>query len=290
MTKVAKLHRFPIYLVLVLIAIASLIPFAWALSSSLKSEAETFSRPYAWIPQSWAWDNYVKIFQKVPFERFFYNTIIQVIGRLSLVLCVTPMAGYVLARKEFPGRDLVFIGILSLMMIPKEATLVPLFVIAKKFPLLGGNNIFGDGGIGMIDKYIGLILPHAVSPFSIFMMRQFFWTMPDNLEEAAKIDGASEWQIYWKIAMPVAKPGLTALGIFAFQDAWNDFIWPLIILRSREMHTIQLGLQSFQDEVGSLWGLLMAATVTVTIPIIIVFAIFQKHFFQGISFAGVADK
>jgi multiple sugar transport system permease protein len=278
------------YIVLTLLAIASLVPFAWAVSSSLKSEAETFNRPYAWIPQSWAWDNYVKIFQKVPFARFFVNTIIQVAGRLAMVLFVVPMAGYALARKQFPGRDLVFIAILSLMMIPRETTLVPLFVIAKNFPLLGGNNILGKGGTGMLNSYIGLIVPHAVSPFSIFMMRQFFWTLPENMEEAAKIDGASEWQIYWRIALPVAKPGLTALGIFAFQDAWNDFIWPLIILRSREMFTIQLGLQAFQDEVGALWAQLMAATVTVTIPIIIVFALFQKYFFQGISFAGLTDK
>ena len=161
-----------------------------------------------------------------------------------------------------------------------------LFVLVKNFPLLGGNNLFGQGGRGLVDSFPGLILPRAADPFVIFVMRQFFWNLPRDLESTARIDGASEWRTYTNIMLPLALPGLNVLVIFTFEDAWNDFLWPLIVLYSERLYTVQIGLLQFQTDTGAFWNWLMAATVSVTVPMIVVFLVFQRYFFKGITFEG----
>lgn len=278
------------YLFLTVIAVASVVPFAWSIVSSLKSQTEIFQQPYSWIPSAWAWRNYLEVFKEAPFGRFFLNTGIEVAGRVVIDVLAASMAGYALARKKFPGRDLIFFLVLALMMIPMEATVVPLFIIMKRFPFVGGNNILGIGGSGLVNTYTGLIIPFAVRPFDVFVMRQFFWSLPVSLEDAGRIDGASQWQMFYRIALPLARAGMVAVAIFAFEGAWNDFIWPLIIIRSKLMQTIQLGLQTFQSETNAHWQILMAGTVVILVPMLIVFVIFQRYFFRGFSFAGVSDK
>lgn len=276
----------PIYLALAVLAVATLAPLAWAVSSSLKSEAETWARPYSWIPRDWEFRNYRDVFAQAPLGRHFLNSMIYAAGQLAIAATVVPMAGYVLARKRFPGRDAIFVFILCLMIIPRQATVVHLFVLVKNFPLLGGNNLFGQGGRGLVDSFPGLILPRAADPFVIFVMRQFFWNLPRDLESAARIDGASEWRTYTNIMLPLALPGLSVLVIFTFEDAWNDFLWPLIVLYSERLYTVQIGLLQFQTDTGAFWNWLMAATVSVTVPMIVVFLVFQRYFFKGITFEG----
>ena len=277
------------YLVLILFLIASIMPFAYSVLRSLLGLQEAFQNPSLLVPGLWDLNNYVSVLQDAPFIRFLLNSTIITLARVALAVTFATMAGYVFATKRFPGRDALFFGILFLMVIPREATVVPLFVIMRRFPLVGGNDLFGLGGTGFVDTYLGMILPFAVQAFDIFVMRQFFWTMPRELEEAAKLDGANQWQIFIRIAVPFAVPGIVAVGIFSFQSAWNDFIWPLIITRSIEMQPVQVGLQTFSSDAQQLglWGVLLAAVVMSTIPMIIIFVIFQRYFFSGISFAGV---
>ena len=200
------------------------------------------------------------------------------------------MAGYAFATKTFPGRDFIFYGILILMVVPRDATIVPLFVIMRYFPFAGGNNILGEGGMGFVDTYAGMILPYAVGAFEIFVMRQFFWSMPKELLDSSRVDGANQWQSFIFIAVPYALPGIVAVGIFSFQSAWNDYIWPLIITRSVDIQPVQLGLQTFSSDANQqgLWGILMAAVIMSTIPMLTVFIIFQKYFFRSISFEGIS--
>jgi len=276
-----KIWRFFIYILIIFFAVASILPFIWALSSSLKSETETVLRPYAWIPQDFAWENYVYIFNRAPLGLNFLNSIIYVLGQVLIAIIIVPMAGYALARKNFPGRHAIMMLIIILMIVPRQATLVHLFILIKNFPLAGGNNILGQGGSGLVDTYTGLILPRAAEPFAIFTMRQFFWNLPDDLESAAKIDGASEWRTYWNIFLPIAQAGISVVVIFTFGLAWNDFLWPLIVLFSKNKFPIQLGLLEFQSDTGALWAQLMAATVVATIPMIIIFYRLSKTVLQG---------
>jgi len=271
---------------LILVALLSIIPFVWSFISSLKTIEYNFQHPLSWIPRPIAFGNYAEVVKKIPFARYTINTLIYAGGKTIIALLLCPLAGHAFARKQFKGKELFFIFVISLMMVPYQVTIIPVFLILKMFPLAGGNNIFGQGGTGLLNTYWGLILPSAVTPLNIFLMRQYFYSIPKSIEEAARIDGASSFRIYWQIALPLAKPALTAVGIFSFQGAWNDFIWPLIVCRTKDMYTLQLGLQVFQDETQSQWPLLMAATILVTLPMLIIFIIFQQYFFKGVSFAG----
>ena len=225
----------PIYVALTILAVATLASLARAVSSSLKERAGDVGTALLLDPRAWEFRNYRDVFAQAPLGRHFLNSMIYAAGQLAIAATVVPMAGYVLARKRFPGRDAIFVLILCLMIIPRQATVVHLFVLVKNFPLLGGNNLFGQGGRGLVDSFPGLILPRAADPFAIFIMRQFFWNLPRDLESAARIDGASEWRTYTNIMLPLTVPGLSVLVIFTFEDAWNDFLWPLIVLYSERL-------------------------------------------------------
>jgi multiple sugar transport system permease protein len=275
-----------VYLILSIAGVVMVVPFIWMLSTSLKPDYQIFEFPPSWIPREFNWNNYSEAWQRAKFSLYTLNTayyaVFSTIGQV--VLC--SMAGYAFARLEFPGRNTLFIMVLATMMIPFQMLLIPLFVILRSWPLVGGNNIFGSGGTGLIDTLVGLTLPNTISAFGIFLMRQFSKTLPSELADAARIDGASEAGIFWRIMLPLMKPAVTALAMFAFQGAWNDFTWPLIVTMTEKTRTLQLGLQTLQNQYFTEWGLLMAGTTITIFPLITMFILGQRYFIQGIALTG----
>jgi len=276
-----------LHLVLAAGALTTIVPFLWMISTSLKPEPEIFRFPPVWLPSEWRWDNYAKAMAAAPFGRYFLNTVIYALGITTSNLLFCSMAAYAFARLRFPGRNLLFILVLGTMMIPAQVTMVPVFIMLKRWPLLGGNDLLGAGGHGLLNTYTGLVLPGAVGAFGIFLLRQFFMTLPRELEDAARIDGCSEAGIYWRIILPLSKPAMATLGIFTFTAAWNEFLWPLLIMSKDSMKTLQVGLQVFQTQYTTAWDLLMAGTVVVTLPVLIIFLFGQRYFTRGIALSGM---
>ena len=276
-----------LHLLLAAGAVTMILPFLWMLSTSLKPESEIFRFPPVWIPHTWRWANYREAMQAADFGRYSLNTVIYavVITFSNLLLC--SMAAYAFARLRFRGRNLLFILTLGTMMVPGQVTMVPVFILLKRWPLVGGNDWLGIGGHGLLNSYIGLVLPGAVGAFGIFLLRQFFMTLPRELEDAARIDGCSEAGIYWRIILPLSGPALATLGIFTFTAAWNEFLWPMLIMSKDSMKTLQVGLQVFQTQYTTRWDLLMAGTVVVTIPVLIIFLAGQRYFTRGIALSGM---
>jgi multiple sugar transport system permease protein len=264
-----------------------LLPFVWMLSTSVKPADQLFTVPPTWLPRPIQWDNYVKAMGAGNFGRYAMNSLFLGITNLATNVLLSALAGYAFARLRFPGRNALFVLVLATLMVPYQVTIIPLFVIVRHIPLFGGNDFLGQGGIGWINSYWGLIVPGAVGAFGIFMLRQFFQTLPVELEDAARIDGAGEFRIYWKIVMPLCRPALAALGIFTFSYVWNDFFWPLIIVTSSSLYTMPLGLALFVVQNRTAWDYLMAGSVIVTIPVIVMFLAFQRHFIRGISITGM---
>ena len=196
------------------------------------------------------------------------------------------LAGYGFAKLHIRGKNIVFTILLSSMMIPSIVTMVPQFVVLRKFPLVGGNNLFGQGGKGFINTFWAVILTGAVGAYAVFFMRQFFATLPDDLGEAARIDGCGEFRIFWNVYFPLITPAAVTLSILTFQAGWNSFMWPLIVLNDASKHTIQIGLSLFKNNYVTNYGAMMAGTVFSTIPILILFAFAQRYFIEGIAFSG----
>jgi len=268
-------------------AITMILPFLWMVSTSLKPEPEIFRFPPAWLPRRWQWENYRAAMEAAPFGRYFVNTVIYAVAITGSNLLLCSMAAYAFARLRFRGRNVLFILTLGTMMVPGQVTMVPVFILLKRWPLVGGNDWLGIGGHGLLNSYIGLVLPGAVGAFGIFLLRQFFMTLPRELEDAARIDGCSEAGIYWRIILPLSKPALATLGIFTFTAAWNEFLWPLLIMSKDSMKTLQVGLQVFQTQYTTRWDLLMAGTVVVTIPVLVIFLAGQRYFTRGIALSGI---
>jgi multiple sugar transport system permease protein len=275
------------HLLLAVGAVTMLLPFLWMISTSLKPEPEIFRFPPVWLPRLWKWANYTQAMQAAAFGRYFINTVIYavVVTASNLLLC--SMAAYAFARLRFRGRNLLFILTLGTMMVPGQVTMVPVFILLKRWPFVGGNDWLGLGGHGLLNTYVGLVLPGAVGAFGIFLLRQFFMTLPRELEDAARIDGCSEAGIYWRIILPLSTPALATLGIFTFTAAWNEFLWPLLITSKDSMRTLQLGLQVFQTQYTTRWDLLMAGTVVVTLPVLFLFLAGQRYFTRGIALSGI---
>ena len=268
-------------------AVTMVLPFLWMISTSLKPESEIFRFPPAWVPHAWQWSNYRDAMQAAAFGRYFINTIIYASAITISNLLFCSMAAYAFARLRFRGRNVLFILTLGTMMVPGQVTMVPVFILLKRWPLVGGNDWLGIGGHGLLNTYVGLILPGAVGAFGIFLLRQFFMTLPRELEDAARIDGCSEAGIYWRIILPLSKPALATLGIFTFTAAWNEFLWPLLIMSKDSMKTLQVGIQVFQTQYITSWDLLMAATVVITTPVLIIFLAGQRYFTRGIALSGM---
>ena len=251
-----------------------MIPLAWMLSTSLKSLGTIMSLPPEWIPRTFHWENYADIFRLVPFGRYVWNTVVitllDVVGKI--VSC--SLVAFAFARLRWRGREVLFLIMLATMMLPPQVTMIPQFVVFKHMEL--------------IDTIVPLVLPNWLGgPFLTFLLRQFFMSIPLDLDDAARIDGASNFGIYWRVVLPLSKPALAAVAIFMFNGSWNDFFGPLIYLHSRDKYTIALGLRSFQDQNYTEWHLLMAASLVAMLPVVLIFFFAQKYFIQGIVFTGV---
>ncbi len=282
-----KLKQFRIIILLSLIAILMGSPFFWMFISSLKPNSELFSATPKILPDNMTLDHYRDAITTGGFGRYFMNSIIVALLSMLINVVFCSLAGYAFARLQFPMKNFFFLLLLSTMMIPVQVTLVPTFLIVKAFPLVGGNNIFGEGGTGLLNTYAGLIIPHVMNAFGVFIMRQFYLQFPRELSEAARIDGAGEFSIFLKIFLPLGKPSMAALAIFTFTQAWDDFLWPLVVTSSSKMRTLQLGLEVFKNRYTADWGPLMAATTLSIIPVLIIFITFQKYFTDTALTSGI---
>lgn len=262
-----------LYSVLILYSIITILPFIWALSASFKSLNEIVAGGLNFIPRNVTFENYQQIFLKSPlFGRWFFNSVFVAVWIAILNLLFNSMAGYALARISFPGRGLLFGLVVAVLLIPIQVTLIPSFLILKYF--------------GWLNTYQGLIIPNAVNATFIFMMRQFFINFPKELEEAAALDGLNRWETFLEIVMPLAKPALAAQAIFVFMNAWNNFLMPLMILSNQEMYTLPLGLNTFKGLYISYWNYIMAASIVFTLPVLLIYAFFNRYFVSGMLFSG----
>jgi multiple sugar transport system permease protein len=290
--------RWLVYVVLVAGAIIFLAPFAWLVSASFQNLTEIFSVSPHWIPHDVTTAGYRQFLnlghltnsqrgQGTGDWKWFANSAFVAISVTVLQTFFNALAAYVFAKRRFPGRDAIFMVFLATMMVPGQVTLIPNYIITKHIPLFGGNDLFGNGGHGWLDSYWGLIMPGTVSAFGIFLLRQYMQSIPDDLLDAARIDGANEFRIFWRIVVPLCGPALAASAIFTFQAAWEDFLWPLIIISSPDRYTAPLGLALFVVKNETSWNLLFAGSVISTLPMVLIFAIFQRRFIKGIALSGL---
>jgi multiple sugar transport system permease protein len=263
-------------------------PYVYMVSSSFQPLSEIFSYPPKWIPTNPTLENYVGFFGSGhQIGRWILNSTITT-GTITVTqLFFSSLMAYTFAKRRFPGRDLLFFLLLATMMVPIQITVVPNYLILKVIPLFGGNNLMGVGGHGWLDSYWGIVMPNLVSAFGIFLLRQYMKSVPDELLDAARIDGAGHFRIYWKVMLPLSRPALAALAIFTFQFWWQAFFWPLIVVSSPQLYTLPLGLALFQEQNRTVWNLIMAGSVLASLPLIVVFLLFQRQFVRGISVSGL---
>lgn len=256
----------------VLLAVVMLSPFLWMLGTSLMGEFEVFQYPPALWPSAPRWQNYPEALTALPFGRFFLNSatlaLFTVVGQVS----TGAAAGYAFARFRFAGQSALFAGYLAALMVPAIVLLIPRFLIID--------------ALGGVDTVAGLVSTELVSAWSVFMMRQFFLSLPREMEDAARIDGAGEWAVFWHIALPLARPALATLALFSFIDAWKNFLWPLVVTRSMDQRVVEVGIASFHGLYYANWPYQMAAAVVALIPIVIVFGFTQRYFTRGIQLTG----
>ena len=293
-----KWSHFIAYVILVPGAILFAAPLVWLISGSFQPVGDLFSYPPHWIPQNTTLEGYKAFFghgstatarAAAPdgVGRWFLNSTFVTVMTTTCQVFFNALAAYVFAKRRFPGRDVIFIAFLATMMVPANVTLIPNYLVIKHIPFVGGNDWFGLGGHGLLDSYYGLILPNAVAAFGIFFLRQYMLSIPDELLDSARIDGASEWKIFWKIIIPLSRPALAAMAIFTFTYVWEDFLWPLIVISSPDHYTAPLGLALFVTKNRTSWDMLLAGSVIATIPMIIVFLVFQRHLIKGLTVGAV---
>ena len=262
-----------IYLTMALGALVFFLPVFYMLTSSLKQSSDIFKIPFQWIPSPLVPENYAEAMKVAPFGRYFLNSLIVGIFTTLLNVFFSALTGYGFAKYNFWGKKFLFIAILSTLMIPFQAIMVPLYIIVRDFSWL--NN------------YLGLIIPWSLSAFGVFLMRQFILSIPNELMDAARIDGDSELGIFWHVILPLSKTPLVTLAIFTFLDSWNNLLWPLIIITKPEMRTVSLGLTEFQTLHGTSYNLLMAGSTIATIPILFLFIFLQRYFIRGVVLSGL---
>lgn len=262
-----------LYLGLIALSLFMLVPFYWMVISSLKLNKDVFSIPMTWWPESMHWENYKIIWKKLPLVTFFFNTAKLTVITTVIQLFTSCFAAYGFTKTRFKGRDLIFLMYVTTIAVPWQVYMVPQFILVSK---LGLNN-----------THLGLILMQAFSAFGVFLIRQFYISIPDELCEAARIDGLNEYGIFAKIVFPLGKPAMATLTIFTFTNVWNDFMGPLIYLKTKELKTIQLGIRMFISQFGADYAWIMAASVCSLIPVIIVFLSCQKFFVEGVAASGI---
>jgi multiple sugar transport system permease protein len=272
-----RLWRILIWIILVAGAIVFILPFVWMVSSSLKEEQQVFQYPPQLIPNPMLWSNYVTALTYKPFDTYVINTLFIAALNLVAVVLTSSFCAYGFARIQFPGRDFWFAVALATLMVPYFVLMIPQFVM---FTRLGWVNT---------RLYLPLTVPlfFGGGAFNIFLLRQFFRSIPSELADAARVDGCSEFGIYWRIMMPLAKPALTTVAIFTFLAAWNDFIGPLLYIRSPDYYTVSIGLAGFRGVMRTRWELLMAASTAMVLPVIVLFFLAQRYFIQGAAISGL---
>ncbi|MDO5676298.1 MAG: carbohydrate ABC transporter permease [Propionibacteriaceae bacterium] len=260
-----------------------LLPLLYMVMVSLIPEGESTTA----IPSRLAWENYPAALSASTFDLFFANSVIvSVVSALSQIV-LSCMAGYALAKLPVKSGNTILVLLIGLLVLPPEIVMVPLFVMTSRVPFVGGNDLLGAGGVGMLDTFAVLALPHMASALAIFLMRQFYKDLPDEMGQAARVDGAGEFRIFASIYTPLTLPAVAVVTVLAFQSAWNDFLWPLIQVRSNDMRTLQLGMSVFYQENSTQWSLLMAIVILVSIPVIVIFVFGQRYFTSGISAGAV---
>ncbi|MDR0589900.1 MAG: carbohydrate ABC transporter permease [Spirochaetaceae bacterium] len=268
-----ELLRTGVYCFLVVIAFSMLVPFAWMLSSSLKLNRDVFTFPMRWIPENPRWRNYRDIWTKIPLAAFILNTVKLSVIVTVLQLLSSSFAAYAFAKLNFPGRRGLFLGYIATIAVPWQAYMVPQFIMMR--------------AMGLNNTHLSIICLQAFSAFGVFMMKQFYESIPDELREAARIDGLNEYGIWSRIMLPLSMPALSTLTIITFVNTWNDFLGPMIYLTRTELKTIQIGLRMFISQYSSEYGLIMAASVVALVPVLIIFLSLQRYFVQGIASTGI---
>lgn len=263
-----------VYAILIIMAALMLVPFFWMLSASIKSDRQVFAmNPFVWIPENPKWDNYIKIWTKIPMLKFVQNTVILTIVVTILQLVTSSFAAYAFAKLDFKHKDKLFVAYIATIAMPWQVYMVPQFIMMRS--------------MGLNDKLLAMVCLQAFSAFGVFLMKQFYEGIPNELCEAARIDGMSEYKIYSKIMLPLSKPALSTLIIFTFVNTWNDYLGPLIYLKTEDHKTIQLGLKMFIGQYSSEYGLIMAGSVLSLIPVLVIFMCMQKYFVEGIASTGI---
>lgn len=262
------------YFILILGTLVTLVPFIWVILTSLKPASEIIRIPPTFFPETWTFDSYRTIFNdpKVPLERFYLNSLFVAAFRVLITIFTSTLAGFIFAKYKFWGKNIIFGFILVQLMIPFQVVMIPAYLILVQLKL--------------VDSLWGLIIPSMVDAFGIFLMRQFIEGIPSELMDAARIDGASEFGIYWRIILPQLGSAIAALGIFTFMGTWNDYLWPLIVITTHERRTLPLLLTWYNSQHGTRYDLTMAASILVLLPILVVYAIFQRRFVRGITMTG----
>ncbi len=273
------LKRTILYAVLVITALLMIGPFYWMVATSFKLPGDVFASPPKWIPSPWTLQNYHDVFTLFPFARFFLNSVVVAVLIVGLNVVFDTAAAYAFAKLRFPGRDAIFFLFLITLMVPYQVNLIPLYRIMVRLhqisPVLG------------IDSYFGLVAPSAIQVFGVFLMRQFLRSIPDEILESARVDGASEFRILRSIVFPIAAPGMATLAIFTFVGAWNDFFWPLIVTTSDNWRTLPVGVALLARRNTVNWGATMAGTTITAIPMILVFLLLQRRFIEGLTAGAV---
>ncbi len=267
------LGRTVLYIVLALLACLALLPFVWMVSSSLKLDKDVFRYPIEWIPSVRHWENYVLIWQRVPLTTYFKNTAFVAVSVTLMQILTSSFAAYAFAKLRFPGRDALFLCYIGTIAVPWQVYMLPQFIMMR--------------GMGLYDTPWALIILQSFSAFGVFLMRQFYLGIPNELNEAARIDGLSEYGIWARIILPLATPAIATLTIFTFVNTWNDFMGPLIYLATDANKTIQVGLRRFIQQYTSDYHLIMAASLCSLVPVTIVFLFLQRYFIEGISTTGL---
>lgn len=270
----AIIRKIIVYILLLIIAVLMITPFLWMFSAAIKSDREVFKiNPFVFIPPVPKWSNYVDIWTKIPFARFVGNTFFLTIVVTLLQLLTSSFAAYSFAKLRFRYRNGLFLAYIATIAMPWQVYMVPQFILMRR--------------MGLNDRLLAIICLQAFSAFGVFLMKQFYEGIPDDLCEAARIDGMSEYQIYTRIMLPLSKPALATLVIFTFVNTWNDYLGPLIYLKTQNKKTIQLGLKMFISQYSSDYGLIMAGSMLSLIPVLIIFLCFQKYFVEGVASTGL---
>lgn len=269
------LGKIVLYVCLTVLGLFTLIPFIWMLSASFKANNEVFTVPIQWIPKTWHPENYSIIWKQIPLATFFKNTIILSVVITFIQLLTSSFAAYGFSKMHFKGRDTLFLFYIGTIAVPWQSYMIPQFIMMRK--------------LGLTDKLLSLILLQAFSAFGVFLMRQYYMSIPDELCESARIDGLTEWGIYRRIILPLTKPAIVSLTIITFVNTWNDYMGPFIYLSSTENKTLQLGLKMFVGMYDTQYAYIMAASVLSILPVAILFIVLQKYFVQGIATSGMKN-